>query len=114
MGGSSKSEGGELLGDGRSDNRGGAPRPEQFWNASRQLVSAQARQPGALGSAAHSLRHEVATQADCCPAQLAQSALSEFSCRHCAAQSGPWSLNNAKPHVVPQLVTSAFQAELLA
>ena len=89
MGGSGKSEGGELLGDGGSDDHGCAPRPEQLWNASEQLASAQARQPGAMGSAAHSTRHLLAVQAAYCPAQLAQSALSEFSRRHCAAQSGP-------------------------
>jgi hypothetical protein len=54
----------------------------------------------------------VAVQTACFPAQLAQSALSEFSRRHCAAQSGP--SNIAGPHMFPQLVRSAFQAELLS
>ena len=53
----------------------------------------------------------MATQWDWFPAHSAQSALSELS-RHCVAQAGLAYVLN--PHVSPQLVTSAVQAELLA
>eukprot|EP00964_Phaeocystis_antarctica_P007870 scaffold4237_cov71-Phaeocystis_antarctica.AAC.4 len=85
--------------------------PEHSRNAPRQAASAQAIQPGVVESAAHLPRQLVATQWDWFPAHSAQSALSELS-RHCVAQAGLAYVLN--PHVSPQLVTSAVQAELLA
>ena len=53
-------------------------RPEQLRNASRQAVFAQVTQASALESAAHLTRQFCTMQKDCCPAQSAQSALSEL------------------------------------